>query len=57
LKRVRADCVGPIEGEGDLLSGTLLQEQLVLRIKEKDAECSVKEALFDELVEVALGEN
>lgn len=47
VKRVRAASVGPHVGEGDLLSGALLEEELVLVVKEEDGEGTVKEALVN----------
>lgn len=39
--------VGPHIGKGDLLSGTLLEEQTLLRVEEEDRERSVQETLVD----------
>ncbi|KAI6769309.1 hypothetical protein HG531_010413 [Fusarium graminearum] len=47
VKRVRAASVGPHVGEGDLLGGALLEEELVLVVKEEDGEGTVKEALVN----------
>lgn len=46
-ERVRAACVCPHVGKGDLLGGTLLQKEFVLVIEEEDGEGSVEEALVD----------
>ena len=45
--------VGPEVGEGDLLRGSLLEEQAVLGVEEEDGECAVKQAFVDVLHEVA----
>lgn len=46
-QRVRAAGVGPHVGEGDLLSGALLEEQLVLVVEEEDGKGTVQESLVD----------
>lgn len=46
-QRVRAAGVGPHIGEGDLLSGALLEEQLVLVVEEEDGKGTVQEPLVD----------
>lgn len=46
-ERVRAAGVGPHVGEGDLLRGALLQEELVLVVEEEDGEGAVEEAFVD----------
>lgn len=46
-QRVRATCVGPHVGESDLLSGALLEEQLVLVVEEEDGKGTVQESLVD----------
>jgi cobalamin-dependent methionine synthase I len=33
---MRAHCVGPVRGKGDLLVGTLLQQQLTFAVEQKD---------------------
>jgi hypothetical protein len=54
VKRVRAASVGPHVGEGDLLRGTLLdQETTVGRAEEEDGEGAVQETLVDRGHEVA----
>jgi hypothetical protein len=40
-QRVRAACVGPHIGEGDLLGSALLKEQLVLVVEQEDGEGTV----------------
>lgn len=52
-ERVRAASVGPHIGEGDLLGSPLLQQQLVLIVKEEDGEGAVKEPLVDVLHQMA----
>lgn len=47
VQRVGAASVGPQVGEGNLLFGALLEEQLVLVVEEEDGEGSVEEALVD----------
>lgn len=50
---VGAAGVGPHVGEGDLLAGALLEEELVLVVEEEDREGSVEETLVDVGHEVA----
>ena len=44
---VRAARVGPHVGEGDLLGGTLLEQELVLVVEEEDGEGAVEETLVN----------
>jgi hypothetical protein len=46
-KRVRAACVGPHIGEGDLFRGTLLNKQFILGVEEKDGESAVEKSFVD----------
>lgn len=46
-QRVRAARVGPHVGEGDLLRGALLEQQLVLVVEEEDGKGAVQESLVD----------
>lgn len=46
-QRVGAAGVCPHVGEGYLLSGTLLEEQLILVVEKEDGKGAVKEALVD----------
>lgn len=46
-QRVRAAGVGPHVGERNLLSGALLEQQLVLVVEEEDGKGTVQEALVD----------
>lgn len=46
-QRVRAAGVGPHVWEGNLLSGALLKEQLVLVVEEEDGKGTVQESLVD----------
>lgn len=50
---VRAASIRPHVGEGDFLASALLQQELVLVVKEKDGEGSVKEAFVDVAHEMA----
>jgi hypothetical protein len=47
VKRVGAASIGPHVGEGDLLGGALLKEELVFVVEEEDGEGAMKEALVD----------
>ena len=53
VQRVRAARVCPHVGEGDLLGGALLEEELVLVVEEEDGEGAVEEPLVDVGHEVA----
>lgn len=53
VQGVGAASVGPHVGEGNLLRGALLQEQLVVTVEEKNRESPVEETLVDVRHEVA----
>lgn len=54
-ERVGAAGVCPHVGEGDLLGGALLEEELVLVVEEEDGKGAVEEALVDVGHEMACG--
>lgn len=47
VERVGTAGVGPHVGEGDLLGGALLEEELVLVVEEENGKSTVEEALVD----------
>lgn len=55
VQGVRAARVCPHVGEGDLLGGALLEEELVLVVEEEDGEGAVEEPLVDVGHKVACG--
>lgn len=52
-QRVRAASIRPHVGEGNFFGGTLLQQELILVVEEKDGEGSVKKAFVDVAHEMA----
>lgn len=53
-KRMRAAGICPHVRKGNLLGGTLLQKQFILRVEEEDRECAVQKPLIDVGHEMAL---
>ena len=47
MQRVAAARVGPAQRKGDLVTGSLLQQELAFRVEQEDAEGAMQHALLN----------